>query len=266
MDGAPAMPELRPLPRAALLVLALVFAASTALYSVLWIYSQRKQPPVQLGFDTEYVATEHSQLVKNVNKGSPAEKAGLRAGDRILKVNGEQLENLYSLSDIWGQHKPGDTVELTVRRPDSPAPLLIRAVFRAPPAMDSKFSEHLGQDIINTFPVAFLVVGMAVLFLRLEDPRAWLLALMFAGAIAVPNFPNWTALGPTLRKFAMADRAIFNGFNPALFYLLFAVFPARSPIDRRIPWLKWVGLALGLSVALAGLGVGGPQAPAAMKN
>ena len=260
------MPKLRPLPRVTLLFLALAFAASTAVYSVLWIYSQRRQLPVQLGFDNEYVASEHSQLVKNVNKGSPAEEAGLRAGDRILKVDGERFENLYSLSDIWYRHKPGDTIELTVQRPDSPGPILIRAIFQARSSPEERFSEHLGQDIINTFPVAFLVVGMAVLFLRLEDPRAWLLALMFAGAIAVPNFPNWIALGPILRKFAMADRAIFNGVNPALFYLLFAVFPARSPIDRRVPWLKWVGLALGLSVALAGLGVGGPQAPAAMKN
>ena len=44
----------------------------------------------------------------------------------------------------------------------------------------------MGQDIANTYPVGFLVVGLAVLFLRLEDPNAWLLALMFAGFIAIP--------------------------------------------------------------------------------
>jgi sigma-B regulation protein RsbU (phosphoserine phosphatase) len=256
------MPKLRPLPRAVLLVLALVFAASTALYSALWIYAQRRQSPVQLGFDTEYVAAQHSQLVKNVNKDSPAERSGLRAGDQILKVDGDALENSYSMSDIWSRHRPGDTVELTIQRPGSLAPLLIKAVFRAPPSPEGRLSEHLGRDIINTFPLAFLVVGLTVLFLRLDDPRAWLLALMFAGAIAVPNFSNWGALGPSLRKFAMADRAIFNGFNPALFYLFFAVFPARSPIDRRVPWLKWVGSALGLSMALPGLNVGAYQTPA----
>jgi len=55
----------------------------------------------------------------------------------------------------------------------------------------------------------------------------------------------------------MTYRAIFNGYNPALFFLFFAVFPARSPLDRRAPWLKWLGLALGLSFALSGLGTGG---------
>ena len=48
----------------------------------------------------------------------------------------------------------------------------------------------VGQDIANTYPVAFLVVGLAVLFLRLEDPNAWLLALMFAGFIAIPDSGN----------------------------------------------------------------------------
>jgi len=40
---------------------------------------------------------------------------------------------------------------------------------------------------------------LAVLFLRLEDPNAWLLALMFGGFIAVASFPDWFAgLGPSL--------------------------------------------------------------------
>jgi hypothetical protein len=60
----------------------------------------------------------------------------------------------------------------------------------------------------------------------------------------------------------MAGRAILGGFNPALFYLFFAVFPARSPLDRRAPWLKWLGLALGLSFALRGLGSGNYEIPA----
>ena len=31
-----------------------------------------------------------------------------------------------------------------------------------------------------------------------------------------------------------------------LFYFFFAVFPTRSPLDRRLPWLKWIGLAVGV--------------------
>ena len=257
----PNLPHIRgfgSLPKPLLATLAALFAAATILYSGLWIYSQRRQNHVQLGFGNQYVAADHSELLANISKDSPAEKAGLQVRDRILKVDGERLESNSSLGDIWSRHKPGDSVELTVQRPGVTDPILIRAVFRA-----GRESAQLGQDIINTFPVAFLVVGLTVLFLRLEDHNAWLLALMFAGSIAVPGFAGgFGGLGPSLRKFAMADRAIFNAFNPALFYLFFAVFPARSPLDRRAPWLKWLGLTLGLSTALPGLDVGAYQTPA----
>ncbi len=42
----------------------------------------------------------------------------------------------------------------------------------------------------------FLVVGLAVLFLRVEDSNAWLLALMFAGFITEADLPPGFALAP----------------------------------------------------------------------
>jgi hypothetical protein len=123
----------------------------------------------------------------------------------------------------------------------------------------------LGLDIVNVFPVVFLVVGLAVLFLRLEDRNAWLLALMFAGTISIAEFHGgWQGLGPSLRRFAMAYRAVFNGLDTPLFYFFFAVFPARSPVDRRAPWLKWIGLVLAFCWALPGLGSGDLREPAVL--
>jgi len=37
---------------------------------------------------------------------------------------------------------------------------------------------------------------------------------------------------------------------PVLFYFFFAVFPTQSPLDGRVPWLKWLALVLGLALAL----------------
>jgi phosphoserine phosphatase RsbU/P len=252
-----------PIPKPFRAVMATFFAAATILYSALWIFYQRWQVPVQLGFDNEYVEADHSQRLTNIYKDSSAEKAGLRAGDRILKVDGERFESSYSLIDIWARHKPGDVVELTIQRPGVPTPLVIKGVFRAAPSQAERFSDLLSQNIINFFPISFLVVGLAVLFLRLEERNAWLLAFMFAGAIAVADF-HWQGLGLSLRRFAMAYRATFNSLNAALFYIFFAVFPARSPIERRAPWLKWVGLAFGVSMALAGLQVGYQTTPVAL--
>jgi hypothetical protein len=47
----------------------------------------------------------------------------------------------------------------------------------------------------------------------------------------------------------------------AMLYTFFAVFPERSPIDRRVPWLKWFALLFGLSQALPGLSTGNVHWP-----
>jgi len=234
--------------RPLLATLATLFAAATILYTALWMYNTRWQPRVELGFDNQYLEAEHCELVKSVQSGSPAESAGLSAGDRIIEINGRHIENAFSLSDVWAMHHPGDAVELTIERANVSAPFVIKAVFRGPrPASkEGRVAQDVGRDVANSYPVGFLVVGLAVLFLRLEDPNAWLLALMFAGFIAIPGTSNsYAGLNPSLRSFALAYRAFFGNMVTPLFYFFFAVFPTRSPLDRRLPWLKWIALVVG---------------------
>ena len=240
------------LPRPLLIGLALLFGAATTLYSGLWILYGNRGLPVELGFDNKYLLASHCQLVQSVSAGSPAERSGLKVGDCIVAINGSPLEREDSLTRVWAQHQPGDSVELTVRRPKVPTPVVLRAIFRASSdsSAEAGVAEELGQSILRLFPVAFLIVGLAVLFFRLEDRNAWLLALMFAAFIAIPGFSS-SSLGvpATLRPIAVAYRAIFDNIVAALFYFFFAVFPARSLLDRRLPWLKWTALGLGAVLA-----------------
>ena len=207
---------------------------------------------MELGFDNQYMPAEHSQLVQSVVPGSPAERAGMKPGDRIIRINGVPLEE-DTLIRVWSQHKPGDSVELAIQRPGVSDPIVLRGTFRASGSASAEAGvvQHVGQGILRLYPFAFLTVGLAVLFLRLEDPNAWLLALMFGGFIAIPGFANsFLGVPPSLRPLAIAYRAIFDNMVPALFYFFFAVFPTQSPLDRRVPWLKWLALVLGLALAL----------------
>ncbi len=54
--------------------------------------------------------------VQHVGPNSAAEKAGIKAGDLILKYEGEELSNSKRLIDITGEHNPGDKVVLEVLR------------------------------------------------------------------------------------------------------------------------------------------------------
>jgi phosphoserine phosphatase RsbU/P len=257
------------IPRAALLAVATVFAAVTVLYSSLWMYVVRRPfAPVELGFDkthvNQYEEKSHGIPVLDVVPGSPAERAGLRPGDVIVAINGQTLHSSAPLDETWGRSHPGDHVEVTVARPGEPGPLTLHGIFRAAqtPSSEGGLARQSALQVTGSYPVLFLVVGLTVLFLRVDDPNAWLLVLLFGGFIAVPGPTNFAAVSPGLQIFARTYRSIFLGLFGALFYLFFALFPARSPLERRVPWLKWIGIALGVCVALPGLRVGDVRAPA----
>lgn len=59
-----------------------------------------------------YISTDAGSVVA----GGPAEKAGLKAGDVITKVNNVELSDSVSLTSAVGRFKVGDTVNLTVVR------------------------------------------------------------------------------------------------------------------------------------------------------
>jgi len=58
-------------------------------------------------------------LVSNVEKGSPADQAGLRSGDVIRKVDGEPIVASGDLPALIGQKKPGSKITLEVWRQGS---------------------------------------------------------------------------------------------------------------------------------------------------
>ncbi|HJY85761.1 MAG TPA: SpoIIE family protein phosphatase [Candidatus Acidoferrales bacterium] len=254
--------------------MATVFAAGIILYSSLWMYAVRRPvAPVELGFRSDYSENDHSLAILNVLRGSPAEKAGLQAADHILAVNGRSLESIQPIAELWFHSKPGDSVELAVERAGQPGPLILHATFRAaqPQSSAEGLARESASQVTRSYPVLFLVVGLAVFFLRVDDRNAWLLALLFAGFIAVPGpptlfgtSPSFAALSPGLEVFAKAYRATFLGLFGALFYLFFALFPTRSSLERRLPWLKWVAFVLGACAALPSLRVGDVRAPAAL--
>ena len=54
-----------------------------------------------------------AQVIK-IYPGSPAKEAGLKQGDVIVAINGEQLSNHNQLRTIIGNKRPGDEVEMKV--------------------------------------------------------------------------------------------------------------------------------------------------------
>jgi S1-C subfamily serine protease len=53
---------------------------------------------------------------RSIIPGSPAEKAGLRKGDIIVKVGSYEVGAGRSVSTLVGEFSPGDKIELTIIR------------------------------------------------------------------------------------------------------------------------------------------------------
>lgn len=66
------------------------------------------------------LAASADQKTPAVEKGSPAEGAGLRAGDVITAVNGEEVTSRNSLPDILTAYAPGMSVTISFKRADRP--------------------------------------------------------------------------------------------------------------------------------------------------
>ncbi|WP_462254928.1 PDZ domain-containing protein [Ferruginibacter sp.] len=58
----------------------------------------------------------NTAVITNVTKGSAAEKAGLKNGDVITKINDKQVEGPESLSEVVGTFKPKDEVTVYYKR------------------------------------------------------------------------------------------------------------------------------------------------------
>jgi putative serine protease PepD len=54
--------------------------------------------------------------VQNIVPGGPAEKANLRTGDVITKIDGQPVKSPSDVSAAVNQKQPGDSVTITVQR------------------------------------------------------------------------------------------------------------------------------------------------------
>ena len=261
-ENTPRFANFRPL----LLTLAVVFAAATIIYSVAWMYYIRLSTlPVEVGMDTQ--PSPAGMIVRDVWSGSPAEHAGLRAKDVITAIDDRPVVWPAScgqvLFQVWHESRPGEKVNLKIQRPGEAGPLLVDPVFRTATGIGDAQSlvRRSAVQIIGFYPLLFLIVGLAVLFLRVDNRYAWLLALLFAGFICEADPPLGFALAPNpLLHFLNTYAMIMRGVLPGLFFFFFSVFPVRSPIDRKLPWLKWLLLVAGVCLDWGGLENGEYQA------
>jgi hypothetical protein len=118
-----------------------------AVYVVAWELVSAPEPPqyvavpergpartglrVRMGIMPSYVEDEDpGMVVDGVSPDSPAEKAGLREGDRLLMIGEHEVDGVYNLMDALAAYSPGDEASLTVIRDGQRVQMAVK--FEAP--------------------------------------------------------------------------------------------------------------------------------------
>ena len=87
--------------------------------------------------------------VLSVMDGSPAEQAGLEAGDRIVAIGGDEVGDTGDVADAVGDAEPGDQVRITVMRGDDR--LNLSATLAERPESGLRFENGFGENFDFNF-------------------------------------------------------------------------------------------------------------------
>lgn len=69
-----------------------------------------------LGIMPEYSAEVAGVPVGGLRSGGPAEKAGVKVGDIVIRIAGKSIRNIEEYMAVLADRKPGEKVEVTVKR------------------------------------------------------------------------------------------------------------------------------------------------------
>ena len=134
---------------------------------------------------------EGGALVSRVEKGSPAEKAGLLAGDAILEVDGVVIRNGNGLRNVVGLREIGSPLQLTILRKGERKILSVRVGQSKQAAIQGETAvPQLGgakiTDVPPSHPLRGKVPGVYLAEVQPGSP-AWQLGLRKGDIITAVN-------------------------------------------------------------------------------
>jgi membrane-associated protease RseP (regulator of RpoE activity) len=229
-------------------------------------------------------------LIEEVVPGKPMEKAGVRAGDIVVAVNGQAIRSGHDWGEMAWQFEPGKPFVLTVERDSQPMQLTLLFPHRRVWEMRDR-KQWLDYFLSAALALLYLAMGLVALFARPRDAgvvAGAVLLLMFAGLLGpgsgvgtaamfrqrpfllqAPAFVISTLLGgyPVLVFAALYPRPVFRRrwilpvlLLPAFVVILYNVIrlyhrfymPAQA-ISPGPPWAYQLQLAVEMANILAGL-------------
>jgi serine protease Do len=113
-------------------------------------FRPRPAPPAGSGYLGVYMEESDTGVkVREVTDGAPAGKAGMKAGDVVMSVNGQSVSSPDQLIGVVQKHKAGETVKLVVHRGETVLQLEV-TLGKRPASLDfnrGEFQNRLGSEL-----------------------------------------------------------------------------------------------------------------------
>lgn len=193
------------------------------------------------------------QLYGNVIESATAATAdaGVANRDRVLAINGLPFTGRALWQRVRWYARPGDRVTLLVRKQNGHAVKATIPLQAYPkgwsvedPAEPTTLPDHIFVlVVVLVVPLFCLAVGVWVTFARPFDPNAWFILVLLTYPQAFnPGALRWWI--PAWLPLRLYWQLTIFFCAPAALFLLGLLFPERSRLDNRFPWLKWLAVTL----------------------
>ncbi|MGD2092405.1 MAG: SpoIIE family protein phosphatase [Candidatus Aminicenantes bacterium] len=213
------------------------------LYSIVTIIQGFYGLPVsfrqgQFGFRYEVLKDPTAMLITGIVEGFPADRAGLKPGDRIIKVNGQSLDS-HSMQKLWGDAVAGSQIVLTVQREDQ---IMEMELTRKLLPMIDRVIRVLFHLILPALMLAYILVGLWGVF-KHSSFITNLIALVcfFFGAMiaSVTLSPVLSPLTEILNYYQIKKivTMICSLLAPAFWLFLFVHFPQKAVFYKKHKYL-----------------------------
>ncbi len=200
-----------------------------------------------------WMVNEATQVGFNYTENLMGAPSGLLPGDNVIAVEGYPVDRLNippALREAW---KAGATLEYTVIRDGEEIQVPVTLThWQFGKWLRTTLSDP--YKLVEILPGYFLLILAFIVFLlRPGDLAAGAFLLLMTAIFNVSNLPTGLAewIDP-LANIAIVEATIvlLVVFTPFFLIRFALVFPHPKPIFKRLPWLTFVPLAIGLLITV----------------